>query len=45
MPSGVVLADQVKSADWRGRGAEFAARLPVPASAEVAGKLAPLPKG
>ena len=39
---GVVLADQVKSLDWRARGAEFAARLPEDTSAEVVGKLATL---
>src|SRR6202521_1286841 len=35
---GVVLADQVKSLDWRAREVEFAGRLPVSASAEVVGK-------
>ena len=40
--SGVVLADQVKSLDWRVRQAEFAVRLPVNISAEVVGKLAVL---
>jgi mRNA interferase MazF len=39
---GVVLADQVKSLDWRARQAEFAARLPGNTSAEVVGKLAVL---
>ena len=39
---GVVLADQVKSLDWRGRRAEFAGRLPVEASDEVLGKLGAL---
>jgi mRNA interferase MazF len=39
---GVVLADQVKSLDWRARRAEFAARLPEDTSAEVVGKLATL---
>ncbi len=43
--SGVVLADQVKSLDWRARKAEFAARLPSEASAEVVGKLAALIEG
>ena len=43
--SGVVLADQVKSLDWRARKAEFAARLPREASAEVVGKLAALIEG
>ena len=37
--SGVVLADQVKSLDWRARRAELAARLPVASLAEVIGKL------
>lgn len=40
--NGVVLADQVKSLDWRARQAEFAARLPGNTSAEIAGKLAVL---
>ncbi len=39
---GVVLADQVKSLDWRAREAEFAARLPPASRAEVVGKLAVL---
>ena len=39
---GVVLADQVKSLDWRVRQAEFSARLPAESSAEVVGKLAAL---
>ena len=43
--SGVVLADQVKSLDWRVRQAEFAARLPGNTSAEVLGKLAVLLEG
>jgi mRNA interferase MazF len=42
---GVVLADQVKSLDWRARQVEFAARLPGSASAEVVGKLAALLEG
>lgn len=42
---GVVLADQVKSLDWRTRQAEFAARLPASASSEVVGKLAVLLEG
>ena len=37
--SGVVLADQVKSLDWRARRAELAARLPAMSLAEVIGKL------
>ena len=40
--TGVVLADQVKSLDWRVREAEFAGRLPRNTSAEVVGKLASL---
>jgi mRNA interferase MazF len=40
--SGVILADHVKSLDWRARQAEFLARLPVAATAEVVGKLAAL---
>ena len=39
---GVVLADQVKSLDWRARETKFAARLPANTSAEVVGKLAAL---
>ena len=39
---GVVLADQVKSLDWRVRRAELAARLPDATCAEVVGKLATL---
>lgn len=40
--SGVVLADQVKSLDWRARRVEFAGRLPDDVSVEVVGKLAAL---
>ena len=40
--AGVVLADQVKSLDWRARQAEFAARLPGATSSEIVGKLAVL---
>jgi mRNA interferase MazF len=40
--NGVVLADQVRSLDWRVRRAEFAGRLPADTSAEVGGKLAAL---
>lgn len=43
--SGVVLADQIKSLDWRVRKAEFAGRLPDSTSAEVVGKLATLLEG
>jgi mRNA interferase MazF len=39
---GVVLADQVKSLDWRVRRAELAGRLPDATCAEVVGKLATL---
>jgi len=39
---GVVLADQVKSLDWRARRAELAARLPDDTCDEVIGKLATL---
>jgi mRNA interferase MazF len=39
---GVVLADQVKSLDWRVRRAELVARLPAETCAEVIGKLATL---
>ena len=42
---GVVLADQVKSLDWRAREAQLAARLPGSVSAEVVGKLAVLLEG
>jgi mRNA interferase MazF len=40
--SGVVLADQVKSLDWRARNTAFVERVPESAVAEVLGKLAPL---
>ena len=43
--AGVVLADQVKSLDWRARQAEFAARLPAKTGAEVVDKLAVLLEG
>ena len=39
---GVVLADQVKSLDWRARKAEFAGRLPIETRDEVLGKLGSL---
>jgi mRNA interferase MazF len=39
---GVVLADQVKSLDWRARKAKFAGRLPADARDEVLGKLGAL---
>jgi len=37
--SGVVLADQVKSLDWRARRAELLARLPPELLAEISQKL------
>ena len=37
--NGVILADQVKSLDWRGREAEFIATLPAPVIARVVDKL------
>lgn len=37
--SGVVLADQVKSLDWRARDAAFIARLPEPVVQEALAKL------
>ena len=40
--SGVVLADQVKSADWAARRARLAARTPSEIMVEVAAKLWPL---
>ena len=40
--SGVVLADQVKSLDWRARQAESVGRLPSAAIGEVIGKLSAL---
>ena len=40
--TGVVLADQVKSLDWRARQAEFIGALPVETVAEVLAKLATL---
>jgi mRNA interferase MazF len=40
--SGVVLADQVKSLDWRARNTAFVERAPESALAAVLGKLAPL---
>ena len=39
---GVILADQVKSLDWRARRAEYAARLPEPLIQEVLDKLGAL---
>ena len=40
--SGVVLADQVKSLDWRARAAERICSLPPEAVAEILGKLGTL---
>ncbi len=40
--SGVVLADHVKSADWAGRRAQFAAKAPAEVVADVTAKLRPL---
>ena len=40
--SGVVLADQIKSLDWKARRARFCCTLPVAVIAEVLRKLAPL---
>ena len=40
--SGVVLADQVKSLDWRARRARFCCTVPTAIVAEVLRKLAPL---
>ena len=37
--SGVVLADQVKSLDWRSRSAEFVCKLPRPDMHDVLAKL------
>jgi mRNA interferase MazF len=39
---GVILADQVKSLDWKIRQAEFQARLPDPSLEEVLQKLSTL---
>lgn len=39
---GVVLSDQVKSLDWRGRRAEFAGRLPDAELSEVLAKVGAL---
>ena len=37
--SGVVLADQIKSLDWRARNAQVVGRLPAPAVHEILTKL------
>lgn len=39
---GVVLSDQARSLDWRGRQAEFIGRVPASVIDEVIGKLAAL---
>ncbi len=41
-PGGVILADQVKSLDWRVRKAEFICKLPRGTTAEVIDKLGAL---
>jgi mRNA interferase MazF len=43
--TGVVLADQVKSLDWRARQAELICTLPAETVAEVLAKLATLLSG
>lgn len=40
--SGVVLADHLRSADWKVRGAEIVARAPTAVVTEVLAKLKPL---
>ena len=40
--AGVVLADQVRSLDWRARGARLAARVPDAVVDDVLAKLEPL---
>ena len=40
--TGVILADHVRSIDWRSRRAEFAATLPATVVRNVLAKLAPL---
>jgi mRNA interferase MazF len=40
--TGIILADQVKSLDWRARKAEFAGTLPTETVAEVLRKLSTL---
>jgi len=41
-PTGVILADHVKSIDWKARRAEKVGRCPVDAVDEVRARLAPL---
>jgi len=43
--SGVVLADQAKSMDWRSRKTEFVGRLPASVISEISGKLQTLLRG
>jgi mRNA interferase MazF len=43
--AGVILADQVKSLDWRARNAEFMGSLPPETTDEVLGKLNTLLSG
>jgi mRNA interferase MazF len=40
--AGVVLADQLKSLDWKARKARFCCTVPASTISEVVGKLAPL---
>lgn len=40
--SGVILADQLKSVDWKARGAEHAGSCPAETVEEVRSRLAPL---
>ena len=40
--SGVVLADQIKSLDWRARKAQIVCKAPEPITAEVLGKVVAL---
>jgi mRNA interferase MazF len=40
--SGVVLADQIRSLDWRARKAKFVDRAPTPVVREVLARLEPL---
>ncbi len=39
---GVILADQIKSLDWRSRDLKFVETLPLEVMAEVGGKIKPL---
>lgn len=40
--SGVILADHLRSADWKARNAEIVARVPAGVVADVLAKLKPL---